>query len=45
VVVRINVCKSTTIIFARAGRRFMQPQRVTFFGEPIELFDTNRYPA
>ena len=28
----INVSKSTAIIFTRAGRRFIQPQPVTFFG-------------
>ena len=29
--ITINVSKSTTIIFVRAGRRFMQPQPVTLF--------------
>ena len=38
--IAINVSKSTAIIFARAGRRFIQPQTVTFFGEPIEIVDT-----
>jgi len=38
-----NVCKSTAIIFARAGRRFIQPRPVTLFGEPIEWVDTTRY--
>ena len=38
-----NVSKSTAIIFARAGRRFIQPQPVTFFGEPIQWIETNRY--
>jgi hypothetical protein len=31
--IAINVSKSTAIIFARAGRRFIQPRPVTFFGE------------
>jgi len=39
----INVSKSTAIIFARAGRRFIQPRPVTLFGEPIEWFDRTRY--
>ena len=30
--IAINVSKSTAIIFARAGRRFIQPQPVTLFG-------------
>ena len=34
---------STATIFARAGRRFIQPQPVTLFGEPIEWVDTTRY--
>jgi hypothetical protein len=34
--ITINVSKSNAIIFARAGRRFIQPRPVTFFGEPIE---------
>jgi hypothetical protein len=37
------VYKSTAIIVARAGRRFIQPPPVTLFGEPIEWVDTNRY--
>jgi len=37
------VSKSTAIIFARAGRRFIQPRPVTLLGEPIEWFDTIRY--
>jgi hypothetical protein len=41
--VPINVSKSTAIIFARAGRRFIQPQPVTLFGEPIHWVDTIRY--
>jgi len=35
--------KSTAIIFARAGRRFIQPRPVTLFREPIEWVDTTRY--
>ena len=41
--IAINVSKSTTIKFARAGRRFIQPQPVVLFGEPIEWVDTIRY--
>ena len=35
--------KNTAIIFARAGRRFIQTRPVTLFGEPIEWVDTTRY--
>ena len=41
--IAINVPKSTALIFARAGRRFIQPRPVTLFGEPIQWFDTARY--
>jgi hypothetical protein len=41
--IAINVSKSTTIIFARDGRRFIQPRPVTLFGEPIEWVETSRY--
>jgi hypothetical protein len=41
--IAINVSKSTAIIFARAGRRFIQPRPVTLFGEPIQWVDTTRY--
>jgi len=41
--IAINVSRSTAIIFARAGRRFIQPRPVTFFGEPIQWVDTTRY--
>jgi hypothetical protein len=41
--IAINVSKSTAIIFARAGRHFIQPRPVTLFGEPIECVDTTRY--
>jgi len=41
--IAINVSKSTAIIFARAGRRLIQPQPVSLFGEPIEWVDATRY--
>ena len=41
--IAINVSKSTAIIFTCAGRRFIQPQPVTLFGEPIEWVDTTNY--
>jgi len=41
--IAINVSKSSAIIFARAGRRFVQPGQVTFLGEPINWVDTIRY--
>jgi hypothetical protein len=41
--IAINVSKSTSIIFARAGRRFIQPRPVTLFGEPVEWVDTSRF--
>jgi len=34
--IAINVPKSTAIIFAPAGRRFIQPRPLTLFGVPIE---------
>jgi len=34
--IAINVCNSTSIIFVRAGRRFIQPPPVTLFGEPVK---------
>jgi len=37
------VSKSTAIIFAPAGWRFIQPRPVTLFGESIEWVDTTRY--
>ena len=40
---RVNVSKSTAIIFARAGRLFIQPRPVTLFGEPIEWVERTRY--
>jgi hypothetical protein len=41
--IAINVSTSTAIIFARAGRRFIQPRPITLFGEPIQWFDTTRH--
>ena len=41
--IAINVSKSSAIIFARTGRRFIQPQPVTLFGEPIKCVDTTPY--
>jgi len=35
--IAINVSKSTAIIFARAGRRLIQPRPVTLIEEPIQL--------
>ena len=39
----INVSKSTAIIFAGAGRRFIQPRPVIVFGEPIQWVETTHY--
>ena len=39
----ISVSKSTAIIFARAGQRFIQPRPVSLFGETIEWVDRTRY--
>jgi hypothetical protein len=41
----INAPQSTAIIFACAGRRFLQPQPVTLFGEPIKRLDTTHLGA
>jgi len=41
--IAINVSKSTSIIFARAGRRFIPPRQVKLFGEPIEWVETTCY--
>ena len=41
--IAINVSKSSAIIFARAGRRFIQPRSVTLFWEPIIWVDIIRY--
>ena len=41
--IAINMSNCTTIIFARAGQRFIQSRPVTPFGEPNEWADTTRY--
>jgi len=41
--IAINFSKSTAIIFARAGRRFMKPRPVKLFGESIQWVDTTCY--
>jgi hypothetical protein len=41
--IAINVSKSTAIIFALAGRRFIQLQPITLFGEPIQWVETTCY--
>jgi hypothetical protein len=41
-IIAIKVFKSTAIIFARAGRRFIQHRPVTLFGALIEWVDTTR---
>jgi len=41
--IAINVSKSSAIIFARAGRRFIQLRSVTLFGEAIKWVDATRY--
>jgi hypothetical protein len=41
--IAINVSKSSAIIFARAGQRFIQPRPVTLFREPIQWVETTRY--
>jgi hypothetical protein len=41
--IAINISKSCAIIFARAGRRFIQPRQVTIFGESIQWVETTRY--
>jgi hypothetical protein len=43
--IAFNVSKSTAIIFASAGQRFIQRRPVTLYGEPIEWVDTTRYLA
>jgi hypothetical protein len=40
--IAINV-SNTVIVFARAGRRFIQSRLVTLFGEPIQWDDATRY--
>ena len=34
--IAIHVYKISAIIFARAGRRFIEPQPITLFGEPVQ---------
>jgi hypothetical protein len=41
----IKVSKSFAMIFARAGRRFIQPRSLTLFGETMQWVDTNRCPG
>jgi hypothetical protein len=41
--IAINISKRTAKIFARAGRRFIQPRPVTLFGEPMQWADTTLY--
>jgi hypothetical protein len=41
--IAISVSKSSAIMFARTGRRFIQPRPVTLFGEPIQWITTTRY--
>jgi len=41
--IAINVSKSTAVIFAPAGRRFIQHRPLYLFGEPIEWVDPTRY--
>ena len=41
--IAINISKSSAMIFARAGRRFIQSRSVTLFGEPINWVNTDRY--
>ena len=42
-IIAINVSKSSAIIFARAGRLFIEPRSVTLYGEPINWVDTICY--
>jgi hypothetical protein len=41
--IAINVSKGTAVIFAYAGRRFIQPRPVILFGKPIQWVNTTRY--
>ena len=41
--IAINAPKSSAMIFARSGRRFIQPRPVKLFGEPIQWVETTRY--
>jgi hypothetical protein len=40
--IAINISKSTAIILARPGWRFIQPRPVILFGKPIEWVETTR---
>jgi hypothetical protein len=40
--IAINVSKSSAMIIALAGRRFIQPRPVTLFAEPIQWVETTR---
>ena len=42
-IIVINVSKRTAIILYRAGRRFVKPRPVQFFGYQIQWVDTMRY--
>jgi hypothetical protein len=41
--IAINVSKSSAMILARAGQRFIQLRPVTLFGEPIQWDETTLY--
>ena len=41
--IAINISNRGAMIFARAGRRFIQPRPETLFGEPIQWVETTRY--
>ena len=41
--IAINVSKSNTMLFAKAGWRISKPRPVQFLGEPIQWVDTARY--
>jgi hypothetical protein len=41
--IAINASKSSAILFARAGRHFIQSRPITLFGEPIQWVETTRY--
>jgi hypothetical protein len=41
--IAVNVFRSSAMIYARAGRRFIQPRPVTLFVELIQRVETTRY--
>jgi len=41
--IAINISKSSAMIFASAGRRFIQPRPITLFGEPIQWVETTPF--